>query len=303
MDEGIQMTTYQANGIEIDAEQIGDETGPPLLLIRGLGTQRTAWPEAFLAALVKRGHRVITFDNRDVGLSTKFREARSIDIGEAMGRALRGEPIDAPYGIGDMALDAAGLLDALEVETAHVAGISMGGMIAQLLAARHGERLRSLTSIMSSSGAPGLPGPTPEAAAALTSTPEDPNDRESVIRHTMQVAKVIGSPGFPSGDAYLRSVAETAYDRCYCPDGVNRQMLAVLTGGERAELLKTIRVPTLVIHGTDDPLIPVEAGVDTAKRIPGAELRLIPGMGHDIAPGLARTLADAIADHAAAVER
>ena len=151
------MVAYKANGIEIDAEVFGEAKGVPLLLIRGLGTQRTAWPEAFLAALVERGHRVITFDNRDAGLSTKFHQAGAIGIGEAMARAARGDPIDPPYRIDDMALDVVGLLDALEVETAHVAGISMGGMIAQLLAARHGERLRSLTSIMSSSGAwPGL---------------------------------------------------------------------------------------------------------------------------------------------------
>jgi pimeloyl-ACP methyl ester carboxylesterase len=251
---------------------------------------------------VERGHRVITFDNRDAGLSTKFHRAGSIDIGEAMGRAARGDPIDAPYRIGDMALDVVGLLDALEVQTTHVAGISMGGMIAHLLAIRHGERLRSLTSIMSSSGAPGLPGPTPEAAAALMSRPEDPDDRESVIRHSVETEKVFGSPGYPPGDAYLRAAAERAYDRCHCPEGISRQMLAVLTGGERAELLKTIRVPTLVIHGVDDPLIPVEAGMDTAKRIPGAELRLIPGMGHDVAPGLIPTLVEAIAEHTAAAE-
>ena len=297
------MTAFEANGIEIDAEEFGAETGIPLLLIRGLGTQRTAWPAEFLAALVDRGHRVITFDNRDVGLSTKFHEANPPDIAEAFARAARGEAVDAPYSLDEMALDAVGLLDALELETAHVAGISMGGMIAQVMAARHGERLRSLTSIMSSSGAPGLPGPTPEAAAALLSRPENPNDRESVIQHGVWVLKVIMSPGYPSGDAYLRSVAETAYDRCYCPEGINRQMLAVLAGAGRAELLKTIRVPTLVIHGVDDPLIPVEAGIDTAKRIPGAELRLVPGMGHDVAPGLIPTLAEAIAEHAAAAER
>lgn len=297
------MTAFEANGIEIDAEEFGEKTGAPLLLIRGLGSQRTAWPEEFLAGLVERGHRVITFDNRDAGLSTKFQDSGSMDLAEALGRAARGEPIDAPYSLDEMGLDAVGLLDALEVETAHVAGISMGGMIAQLLAARHGERLRSLASIMSSSGASGLPGPTPEAAAALMSRPEDPNDRECVIRHAVETEKVFASPGYPPGDTYLRAVAERAYDRCYCPEGIGRQMLAVLSGMGRAELLKTIRVPTLVIHGVDDPLIPVGAGMDTAKRIPGAELRLVPGMGHDIAPGLAPTLAEAIAEHAAAAER
>lgn len=296
------MTLYRVNGIEIDAEEFGEKTGVPLLLIRGLGTQRTAWPDAFLTGLAERGHRVITFDNRDVGLSTKFHQPDSIDLGEAIGRALRGEPVDASYRIDDMALDAIGLLDALEIETAHVAGISMGGMIAQVMAARHGEHLRSLVSIMSSSGAPGLPGPTPEATAALMSRPEDPSDRESVIRHTVETEKVFGSPGYPPGDAYLRAMAEIAYDRCYCPEGVNRQMLAVLSAEGRTELLKTIRVPTLVIHGVDDPLIPVEAGIDTARRIPGAELRLVPGMGHDVAPGLVPTLVEAIAGHAAAAE-
>jgi pimeloyl-ACP methyl ester carboxylesterase len=296
------MTAFKVNGIEIDAEELGEATGVPLLLIRGLGTQRTAWPEEFLRGLVARGHRVITFDNRDAGLSTKFHEAGSVNIAEAMGRAARGEPIDAPYRIDDMALDVVGLLDALEVETAHVAGISMGGMIAQLLAVRHGERLRSLTSMMSSSGAPRLPGPTPDAAAALMSRPEDPGDRESVIQHSVWVLKVIGSPGYPSGADHLRAVAERAYDRCYCPDGITRQMLAILTGGGRSELLRSIRVPTLVIHGVDDPLIPVEAGVDTAKRIPGAALRLIPGMGHDLAPGLIHTLVESIALHTAAAE-
>jgi pimeloyl-ACP methyl ester carboxylesterase len=297
------MTAFQVNGIEIDAEELGEKTGRPLLLIRGLGTQRIAWPEAFLAGLAERGHRVVTFDNRDAGLSTKFRDAGSMPIAEAMGRVARGDPIDAPYRLDDMVLDVVGLLDALELETAHVAGISMGGMIAQLLAVQHGQRLRSLTSIMSSSGAPGLPGPTPEAAAALMSHPESPDDRESVIRHSVGVLKVIESPGYPSGDAYLRAMAERAYDRCYCPDGIERQMLAILAGQGRAELLKTIRVPTLVIHGLDDPLIPVEAGMDSAKRIPGAELRLIPGMGHDVAPGLIPTLVDAIAEHTAAAER
>jgi proline iminopeptidase len=155
---------------------------------------------------------------------------------------------------------------------------------------------------MSSSGAPGLPGPTPEAAASLLSRPDDPEDRESVIRHNIEMLRVIGSPGFRPGDAYLRATAEKAYDRCYYPDGMARQTLAILAAESRAELLETIRVPSLVIHGKDDPLVPVEAGIDTAKRIPGAELRLVPGMAHDVVPGLATILAETISEHTAAAE-
>jgi len=297
------MTAIKANGIEIDVEQYGERTAVPLVLIRGLGTQRTAWPEEFLAALVERGHRVITFDNRDVGLSIKFDGAGPVNVVDVMARAARGEPVETPYRLDDMALDVVALLDALELESAHVAGISMGGMIAQLLAARHGERLRSVTSIMSSSGAPGLPGPTPEAAAALLSRPENPEDRESVVRHNVALLKVIESPGFRPGDAYLRAMAEKAYDRCHCPDGMERQLVAILASESRVELLAAIRVPTLVIHGQDDPLIPVEAGIDTAERIPGAELHLIPGMGHDVVPALAPILAEAICDHTQATRR
>jgi len=297
------MPAIEANGIEIDFEERGASTAAPLLLIRGLGTQRTAWPEEFLAALLERGHRVITFDNRDAGLSTKFEEPGAIDAVEALAKALRGEPVTAPYSLDDMALDTIGLLDALDIDSTHVAGISMGGMIAQLLAARHGDRLRSLTSIMSSSGAPGLPGPTPEAAVALLSRPENPEDRKSVIRNSVELLRVIGSPGFRPGDAYLRATAEKAYDRCHCPDGVARQTIAILTAESRTELLETIRVPTLVIHGQDDPLIPVEAGIDTAKRIPKAELLLVPGMGHDVVPGLAEILVEAISAHTSAASR
>jgi proline iminopeptidase len=178
----------------------------------------------------------------------------------------------------------------------------MGGMIAQVLAAQHGPRLRSVASIMSSSGAPGLPGPTPEAAAALMSTPKDPESRDSVIETALAVQRVIGSPGYPTAEATLRERAGRAYDRCYCPDGVGRQMLAVLACGSRVPLLRSITVPALVLHGADDPLVPLAAGEDTARHIPGAELRVVPGMGHDVAEGLVPLLLEALLSHAAKAE-
>jgi pimeloyl-ACP methyl ester carboxylesterase len=201
-----------------------------------------------------------------------------------------------------MADDVAGLLDALGLETAHVAGISMGGMIVQVLALRHVARLRSAASIMSSSGAPGLPQGTPEAMQALLSQPDDPSDREAVIQHGVRVQRVIGSPGFPVSDEYLRDQAARAYDRAYYPDGVARQLVAVLASGSRAERLAKVEVPMLVIHGADDPLVPLEAGRDTAERVPGAELLVVPGMAHDVVPDLVPILVEALDAHARRAE-
>lgn len=291
------MARVAANGIEIDYGERGPGAGPPLVLLRGLSTQRTAWPEVFLDDLAARGFRVLTPDNRDAGLSTSFDAAGPVDFGAALARAARGEPVGAPYTLDDMALDVIGLLDALGVARAHVAGISLGGMIAQVVAAGHGPRVGSLCSIMSSSGRPGLPGPTPEAAEALLRRPAS-NSREDVVRNNVETQKVFASPGFPISDAELRAGFEAAYDRSHRPEGVGRQMAAALASGSRVELLERIRVPTLVIHGADDPLIPVECGRDTARHVPGAELRIVPGMGHDVVPASSPLLAEAIAAHA-----
>ncbi len=295
------MARVAANGIEIDYGVRGPAEGPALVLLRGLSTQRTAWPEALLDALAGRGLRVLTPDNRDAGLSSAFDHAGPADVAGAMARAARGEPVSAPYSLDDMARDVVGLLDALGIAAAHVAGISMGGMIAQVLAARHGDRVLSLCSIMSSSGRPGLPGPTPEAAAALLSEPPS-RAREDVVRHNVATQKVFASPAFPQTEAELYRQMAAAYDRSYRPEGVGRQLLAVLASGSRAPLLGRIRVPTLVIHGADDPLVPLECGRDTAKHVPGAELLVVPGMGHDVVPGNAPILADAIATHALRAE-
>jgi len=291
------MGGIRANGITLEFEEFGPRDAPALVLIRGLGTQLTGWPESFVRGLVEAGLRVIAHDNRDVGLSEKLTAAGCPSVVLAMKAAAEGRPIEAPYGLGDMAADTVGLLDALGIERAHFAGISMGGMIVQHLGFSHGDRVASLTSIMSSSGAPGLPPPRPEAAAALLSTPEDPSDRTSVIEHSAHVSRVLGSPGYPTPDEELRERAAIAYDRCHHPDGVARQLIAVTADVDRTEQLGRIRAPTLVIHGEDDPLVAIEGGRDTAARIPGARFQAIPGMGHDIPLGLVPTLVDLLVDH------
>ncbi len=291
------MARVAANGIEIDYGECGPAGGPALVLLRGLSTQRTAWPRVLLEDLAERGFRVLTPDNRDAGLSSAIDAAGPVDVADALARAARGEPVPAPYTLDDMARDVVGLLDALGIAAAHVAGISLGGMIAQVLAARHGDRVLSLCSIMSSSGRPGLPGPTPAAAAALLSQPPS-RAREDVVRHNVVTQKLFASPGFPQTDADLEAQMAAAYDRSYRPEGAGRQILAALASGSRASLLGRIRVRTLVIHGADDPLIPLECGRDTAKHVSGAELLVVPGMGHDVVPGNAPILAAAIATHA-----
>jgi pimeloyl-ACP methyl ester carboxylesterase len=295
------MVAIRSNGITLDYEERGAPEAPAFLLLRGLGTQRIHWPDTLLDGLVARGFRVVCPDNRDVGLSEKFDAAGAPDLVGAMGRIARGEPVAAPYTLSDMAADGVGLLDALGISRAHLAGISMGGMIAQHVAARSGECLHSVASIMSSSGAPELPPASPQAMAALMSQPEDPSSRGSVIEHSLKVQRAIGSPGFPSEDSLLRERAARAYDRCHHPEGTARQMLAVVTDGSRVELLRKIEVPALVIHGEDDPLVPIECGRDTASHVSGAEFQSIPGMGHDIPLQLVDTLVERLATHALAV--
>lgn len=296
------MVAIGANGISIDVDDTGGRDSAALVLIRGLGTQRILWPPPLVDGLVDRGFRVVCFDNRDVGLSEKI-DGSGPEVAAAVAAMLRGEPVEPYYTLDDMALDTIAVLDACEIEAAHVVGISMGGMIAQLLAANHAPRVRSLTSIMSSSGNPALPPPTPEAMEALLSQPADPTDRGSVVAHSIRTQKAIGGRGYPASDAELRDRAERSFDRCHHPAGPMRQLMAVFSSGSRVELLKRIAVPSLVIHGDDDPLVPLEAGRDTARQIPGAELHTIPGMGHDLAPGLVEILVEAIAQHVDESER
>jgi pimeloyl-ACP methyl ester carboxylesterase len=291
------MPVTSANGIEIAYDDRGNRHDPVILLIMGLATQMIAWPEAFCDSLAAHGFRVVRFDNRDVGLSTKFEAAPPIDLGALLQRVMAGEKINPPYDLTDMAADTIGLMDRLGIEKAHVVGASMGGMIAQIVAAEYSKRTRSLVSIMSSSGDPGLPQATPEAMAAMMKPRPDGSNRELAIQHGMGIYRAIGSPGFPTSYNELRIKVGAAFDRSYYPAGVGRQFAAIEANGSRVEMLSKVSVPTLVLHGADDPLVPVDAGRHTAALIPGSSLTVIPGMGHDIASGLIPLLVEAIAAH------
>ncbi len=287
------MTAAAANGLTIEYESLGDPAAPPILLIMGLGMQLIAWPDAFCQGLVDRGFRVIRFDNRDAGLSSKIRVRRQPSVVAALAASWLRLPVRAPYTLEDMAADSVGLLDALGIARVHVVGLSMGGMIAQIVAAAHADRVRSLTSIMSSSGSRKVSQPRPDAKRAILSKPPDPGDPESVVRHLVGVFGVIGSPGYPTDRQELHAQISRIVRRGYYPAGVTRQLVAIIASGDRRTLLRRIAAPTLVIHGEDDPLVPVEAGRDTARHIEGARLMVIPGMGHDLAPGLLPILVDA----------
>lgn len=292
------MTAITANGITIEYEDDGDPAAPPVLLVMGLGAQLTLWPLELVEALVTRGFRVIRFDNRDIGLSTKFDHAGLPNLTQLMMAMMSGRTLDPPYTLTDMAGDAVALLDALGIPSAHVVGASMGGMIAQLIAAEHPARVRSLTSIMSSTGNPSLPPARPEALAVLTGRPMSA-DRDTIVAYGMRSAQVIGSPAYPLDPDRLRARVERDFDRSFSPAGAMRQMAAVLADGDRRERLRRITAPTTVIHGDADPLVPVEGGRDTAAAIPGAELIILPGMGHDLPLPLVDEIADAIAATAA----
>ena len=286
----------KANGIELVYDAFGDPKAPPLLLVMGLACQMLAWDDAFCALLAARGYRVIRFDNRDIGLSTKFDHAGAPDGRALIARATLGLPISAPYLLDDMAADTVGLLDALDIEQAHIVGASMGGAIAQLVAILHPARLRSLTTIMSSSGAPGLPRPTMEATAALL-TPT-PTEREAYIRRYLRVWKVLRAGTFPLDDALDAERAARLHARGVNPPGIARQLAAILASGSRKAQLASVRVPTLVIHGALDPLIPLPCGVDIARSVPGARLSVIDEMGHALPVTLWPRIADDIAAHA-----
>lgn len=276
------MPSCDVRGVKIAYEIHGDQKpGDPIVLVMGLGSSLVYWADELIEDLVGRGYFVICPDNRDVGLSQKFEDKGIPDLGALMAARAAGEPAEGPYHLDDMADDIIGLLDHLGIDKAHIWGVSMGGMIVQSAAARHPDRVKTLISHMSTSGAPELNPATPEAMGALME-PVPGEDRETVLQHQLKTRGAIGSPAYPTSEERTRDYCGRAYDRCFYPQGTARQMAAVVSSGSRVDLLKTVSVPTLVIHGTDDPLVPVDGGEDTAKHIPGAKLELLEGYGHDM---------------------
>jgi pimeloyl-ACP methyl ester carboxylesterase len=283
----------RANGIVLEYETFGDPEAQPLLLIMGLGAQMTTWDDEFCTQLANRGFHVIRYDNRDVGLSTWMEDAGYPD----MASAFSGDP-QAAYTLDDMAGDAAELLDSLDIRAAHIVGASMGGFIAQLVAINHPERVLSLTSIMSGPGGHDEVAPKPEGAAILMVSPAD--SREEQIEQAMSFRRVLLGSRDPFDEAHERARATRSIDRAYYPPGVGRQLLAVLAAKSRVERLKEVRVPTLVIHGLDDVLVPVENGRLVAAAVPGARLIEVEGMGHDLPRRVWPQVLDAIVEVAGA---
>ncbi|MEI9994836.1 MAG: alpha/beta hydrolase [Rhizomicrobium sp.] len=287
------MPQIAANGIQLEYVSYGPESAETVLLIMGLGAQMTRWPLPLIQQFVAKGYRVVTFDNRDVGLSHKFDAAGPGDPAAVLAARAAGRTPQVAYTLDDMADDAAGLLDALRIARAHIVGASMGGMIAQMVAARHPGKTLSLTSIMSTTGNPAVPPAKPEAMAVLMTRP-DPEDFKAMVEHAVKAQIVTGSPGYPPDPAALKRQVIADLNRSTYPVGFSRQMAAILASGDRREALKTIAAPTVVLHGTDDPLVPVEGGRDTAAVIPGAELREVPGMGHDLPAPLFGAVVEAV---------
>jgi pimeloyl-ACP methyl ester carboxylesterase len=281
----------QVGDVELVYETIGDPSGEPLLLVMGLGMQLIHWDSDFCELLAERGFHVIRFDNRDAGLSTKIKGP----VPNVM-RLMAGIPVRVPYLLKHMADDTLGLLDHLEVERAHVAGVSMGGMIAQAMAIRAPERLMSLASMSSTPGDRRVG--TPKLRVWSVLMRRAPQNRDAYIEYFVRVFRMIGSPGYPADDERTRAVAAAAYDRCHYPAGTARQLSAILASGSRTAELRELELPSVVIHGESDPLVPLRAGVATAKAIPDAELVTIPGMGHDLPVELWPKFVDAIAKNA-----
>lgn len=275
------------NDTAIAYQDMGPETAEPVLLIMGLGAQMLHWGDTFVQGLLDAGYRVVLLDNRDAGLSQKFYQLSAPPVWWALVRNKVGLHPEPPYTLGDMAADAVGVLDVLGIEQAHVIGASMGGMIAQVLTAEHPQRVKSFISVMSSSGAPGLTESSPQAVAALASGATVGETRSDDIANRVEIARTIGSPEYFS-EPYARQLASRVLNRGTYAPGVVRQFEAILASGDRSSLLQRIKVPALVIHGEDDPLLPLDHGRDTASKIPGARFVAIPGMGHALEPEVSR---------------
>jgi pimeloyl-ACP methyl ester carboxylesterase len=295
------VTAIQANGLTLEYESLGDPAGPAIVLVMGLGMQMIMWPDAFCEMLAAKGFRVLRLDNRDVGLSTHFDHLGMPRIGLETIKFLLRLPVKAPYLIDDMARDTSAFLDAIGIARAHVVGVSMGGMIAQNLAANEPAKVASLTSIMSTTGKRSLPGPTSRARRALLQPPAKRGDIEGATRRLMSVLREIGSRTHPAEEGYLRGLCERHVRRSYNPAGVARQLVAVAASGDRTSVVRRIKAPTLVLHGDEDPLIRPACGEDTARVIReaggDARLEIVRGMGHDLPVPLLPQLAERIALH------
>ncbi|WP_082070124.1 alpha/beta hydrolase [Bradyrhizobium sp. LTSP885] len=286
----------RANGIDICYEIFGDANAEPLLLIMGLGAQMIHWDDDFCRQLAARGFRVVRFDNRDIGKSSHMSGGKRLTPLELLKLRFLKIPVAAPYKLGDMAQDTVGLMDKLGIKSAHVVGASMGGMIAQEIAITFPERVRSLTSIMSTTGNPKVPPPTREATAVLMAPP--PATKEEYFARYAQTWKVLRNGSFPEDEALDPARARRTYERGLNPPGVGRQLRAILASGSRKARLRSVKAPTLVIHGTVDPLVNPEGGKDTAASIPGAKLVMIEGMGHALPIPMWPEIIDAIDKHA-----
>jgi pimeloyl-ACP methyl ester carboxylesterase len=289
------MPQIHANGLHFEYETFGDPASPPILLIMGLGAQLVLWPVEFCQRLAQAGYYVVRFDNRDVGLSSKINNVGKTRLMRAAIASTFRLPVRAPYTLDDMARDALGVMDGLGLQRAHIVGASMGGMIAQILAAKHPERVASLTLVMTTSGNPRLPGPSLKIKLRLVKRPPL-LDRESLILYSMETWRLIGSPAWPTEEAALRAKVEHSYDRAHYPPGLARQTLAIIASGSRVSLLRRIIAPTQIIHGEADPLVPVAAAHDLARHIAHARLEIIKGMGHDFPPVPMQRIHDLILD-------
>lgn len=283
------MSRISVNGLDIEVEEFGDPADPPLLLIMGLGAQMIVWPEELCRQLADAGHHVIRFDNRDVGLSSWFDGAGVPDMEAVFEDAVAGRPVESPYSLSDMADDAVGVLDALGIDSAHIVGASMGGMIAQQVAIRHPDRTRSLCSIMSM---PRFIIGDPEVTAVLMA--EDPGTREGRIEDGIKGSRLLTGGGFPFDEERSRATAEATIDRAWHPEGTARQMAAILADGDRREALRGVIAPTVVVHGTSDRLVLPQGAEETASAVPGAELVWIDGMGHELPLGAHQQIVDAV---------
>lgn len=285
----------EANGIRLAYEEFGRPSAPAILLIMGLGTQMISWPLSLCNGLAAVGFRVIRFDNRDIGLSEKMENAHIPRAPSMMLRATLGLPLRVSYTLDDMAKDLIGLMDALRLDQAHLVGASMGGMIGQIATGRHPHRVLSFTSIMSSSGDPRLPGASRKVVRTMAK--RSLGIEKPTLENSMAFQRMIGSPGYPQSDEELKKKVLDSVKRSLYPEGYSRHLAAIMASGSRVKLLKTITAPTLVIHGRDDALVPLECGIDTARHIPDARMQIIDGMGHNLPEALVPRLLELIAGH------